>query len=201
MDMDYMNVVMQGGAIPGSSLVTDPDDPAPYEKPPEYTDIHAASEWIFSELIEEERYDQLITSLHENIPVLDITRVILFAGFTQGKWDVNLMTLLIEPTAYIIMALGERAGTDFIIEREEGAEEDIDPVLMGARLAKERRENLKKFKEMKMNLPFLSPLSQQKLDTLEPTNLATETKEEEAPEEEQGGGQSLMAAPQQGGMG
>jgi len=52
-----------------------------------------------------------------------------------------------------------------------------------------------------MNLPFLSPLSQQKLDTLEPTNLATENKEEEAPEEEQGGGQSLMAAPQQGGMG
>ena len=49
MDMDYMNVVMQGGAIPGSSLVTDPDDPAPYEKPPEYTDIHAASEWIFSD--------------------------------------------------------------------------------------------------------------------------------------------------------
>ena len=42
---------------------------------------------------------------------------------------------------------------------------------------------------------------QQKLDTLEPTNLATETKEEEAPEEEQGGGQSLMAAPQQGSMG
>lgn len=197
MDMDYMNVVMQGGPIPGSSLVSDPDDPAPYEQPPEYTDIHSACEWIFSELIEEDRYDQLITSLHENIPVLDITRVILFAGFTQGKWDVNLMTLLIEPTAYIIMALGERAGVDFIIDREEGDEEQIDPVLMGAKLAKERKENLRKFKEMKMNLPFLSPLSQEKLDTLEPSNLTTEKEEEEAPEENE----SLLAAPQQGGMG
>ena len=166
MDKAYMDVVMQGKAIPGSSLASDPDNPAPYEKPPEYTNVHSASEWIFSELIEEDRYDQLINSLHEGIPVLDVTQVILFTGFTQGKWDVNLMTLLIEPVAYIIMALAERAGVDFVIERE--SPDDEDPVAFGAKITKERLERMENFKQMKMNcrLKIWQKQSQKKLKSL-----------------------------------
>jgi len=139
MDEEYFDALMRGGPIPGSSLTADPDDPAPYEKPPEYTDIHSASEWIFSSLIEEDRYDQLIQSLLEGIPVMDITQVILFTGFTQGKWDVNLMTLLAEPTAYIVMALAERAGVDFVIERGQNTEENNDPLNVDAKITEKRR--------------------------------------------------------------
>tara|TARA_Y100000356_G_C11162358_1_gene236710 strand:+ start:70 stop:666 length:597 start_codon:yes stop_codon:yes gene_type:complete len=198
MDKAYMDVVMQGKAIPGSSLASDPDNPAPYEKPPEYTNVHSASEWIFSELIEEDRYDQLINSLHEGIPVLDVTQVILFTGFTQGKWDVNLMTLLIEPVAYIIMALAERAGVDFVIERE--SPDDEDPVAFGAKITKERLERMENFKQMKMNLPFLSAVSQDKLDALPPKDMA-EAEPEETEEPEEQPDESLLAPPQQEGMG
>lgn len=196
MDEEYFDALMRGGPIPGSSLTADPDDPAPYEKPPEYTDIHAASEWIFSSLIEEDRYDQLIQSLLEGIPVMDITQVILFTGFTQGKWDVNLMTLLAEPTAYIVMALAERAGVDFVIERGQNTEENNDPLNVDAKITKKRRENIRKFKEMNMTLPFLSQTSQEKLETIQPPETATggiETEMEEEPE-------SLLSAPQQGGI-
>lgn len=196
MDEEYFDALMRGGPIPGSSLTADPDDPAPYEKPPEYTDIHAASEWIFSSLIEEDRYDQLIQSLLEGIPVMDITQVILFTGFTQGKWDVNLMTLLAEPTAYIVMALAERAGVDFVIERGQNTEENNDPLNVDAKITEKRRENIRKFKEMNMTLPFLSQTSQAKLETIQPPETATggiETEMEEEPE-------SLLSAPQQGGI-
>ena len=194
MDQEYFDVIMQGGPIPGSSLTSDPDDPAPYEQPPEYVDVHAASEWVFSQLMQEERYDQLIQSLLEGIPVADITQMILFTGFTQGKWDVNLMTLLIEPVMYVIMALGERAGVDFVIERNETTEEENDPLVLGAKLTKERRENIRKFKELNMMLPFLSPDSQEKLETIEPqgnVNGRADVEIEEEPSE------SLLAAPQQ----
>lgn len=196
MDEEYFDALMRGGPIPGSSLTADPDDPAPYEKPPEYTDIHAASEWIFSSLIEEDRYDQLIQSLLEGIPVMDITQVILFTGFTQGKWDVNLMTLLAEPTAYIVMALAERAGVDFVIERGQNTEENNDPLNVDAKITEKRRENIRKFKEMNMTLPFLSQTSQAKLETIQPPETAMggiETEMEEEPE-------SLLSAPQQGGI-
>ena len=194
MDEEYFDALMRGGPIPGSSLTADPDNPAPYEQPPEYVDVHAASEWVFSQLIEEERYDRLIESLIEGIPVADIAQVILFTGFTQGKWDVNLMRLLIEPVMYIIMALGERAGVDFVIERGEATEEENDSLVLSAKLNKERRENMKKFKELNMMLPFLSPDSQAQLETIEPKeNVDGEANVTlgEDPSE------SLLAAPQQ----
>lgn len=199
MDEEYFDVIMQGGPIPGSSLTSDPDDPAPYEQPPEYVNVHEASEWLFSELIEKDRYDQLITALHEGIPVADVAQVILFSGFTQGKWDVNLMTLMIEPAMYIIMALAERAGVDFILHRDEDSEEDEnDALTLGAELSKTRLENIKKFKEMQMSLPFLSEESQKRLDTIQPADVVDGDANVEMEEEPV---ESLLAAPQQEVMG
>ena len=199
MDEEYFDVIMQGGPIPGSSLTSDPNDPAPYEQPPEYVNVHEASEWLFSELIEEDRYDQLITALHEGIPVADVAQVILFTGFTQGKWDVNLMTLMIEPAMYIIMALAERAGVDFILHRDEDSEEDEnDALTLGAELSKTRLENIKKFKEMQMSLPFLSEESQKRLDTIQPADVVDGDANVEMEEEPV---ESLLSAPQQEVMG
>lgn len=199
MDEEYFDVIMQGGPITGSSLTSDPDDPAPYEQPPEYVNVHEASEWLFSELIEKDRYDQLITALHEGIPVADVAQVLLFSGFTTGKWDVNLMTLMIEPAMYIIMALAERAGVDFVLHRDEDSEEDENNSLtLGAKISEERLNNIKKLKEMKMTLPFLSEASQEKLETIQldsdkAGNANVEMEEEPA--------ESLLAAPQQEVMG
>jgi hypothetical protein len=199
MDEEYFDVIMQGGPIPGSSLTSDPDDPAPYEQPPEYVNVHEASEWLFSELIEKDRYDELITALHEGIPVADVAQVILFSGFTQGKWDVNLMTLMIEPAMYIIMALAERAGVDFILHRDEDSEEDEnDALTLGAELSKTRLENIKKFKEMQMSLPFLSENSQERLRTIQPSDVVDGDANVEMEEEPV---ESLLAAPQQEVMG
>lgn len=195
MDEEYFDVIMRGGPIPGSSLTSDPDNPAPYEQPPEYVNVHEASEWLFSELIEEDRYDQLITALHEGIPVADIAQVILFTGFTQGKWDVNLMTLMIEPAMYIIMALAERAGVDFVLHRDENSEEDENNSLtLGAKISEERLNNIKKLKEMKMTLPFLSEDSREKLETIQ---LGGNVDGEANVEMEKEPPESLLAAPQQ----
>jgi len=193
MDEEYFDVILQGGPIPGSSLTSDPDDPAPYEQPPEYVNVHEASEWLFSELIEKDRYDELITALHEGIPVADVAQVILFSGFTQGKWDVNLMTLMIEPAMYIIMALAERAGVDFILHRDEDEEEN-DALSLGAELSKTRLDNIQKFKEMQMSLPFLSENSQERLRTIQPSDVVDGDANVEMEEEPV---ESLLAAPQQ----
>ena len=195
MDEEYFDVIMRGGPIPGSSLTSDPNDPAPYEQPPEYVNVHEASEWLFSTLIEKDRYDQLITALHEGIPVADVAQVILFSGFTQGKWDVNLMTLMIEPAMYIIMALAERAGVDFVLHRDENSEEDENNSLtLGAKISEERLNNIKKLKEMKMTLPFLSEDSREKLETIQ---LGGNVDGEANVEMEKEPPESLLAAPQQ----
>lgn len=193
MNQQYFDVVMQGGPIPGSSLTSDPDNPAPYERPPEYTGIHEASEWIFSQFIDEENYPQLIQLLADDMPIMDIAQVFLFSGFTEGKWDVNLMMLLLEPTAYMLLALAERAGLDPTIFRGEEEDEAEEQAFFGNKLAEEKLENMKKFKELDVQIPYLSEADKNKIDSL-PTaeELNIEEPEGPPPEEEEG---SLLAQP------
>jgi hypothetical protein len=193
MNQQYFDVIMQGGPVPGSSLTSDPDNPAPYEKPPEYTNIHEACQWIFSKFIEEENYVEVIQLMANDMPVMDITQVFLFSGFTEGKWDVNLMMLLAEPTAYILLALAERAGIDPTIFRGEEEDEAEEEVFFGNKISEEKLENLKKFKELGVQIPYLSEKDKNKIDSL-PTaeQLDIEEEEEEQPQQEAG---SLLSAP------
>lgn len=104
--------------IPGQSLTNDPDSPLPFEGPPVFTKRKEATEEIFSNLIREDVYPQVIEGLLNGVPVMDMTKVILFEGFRQGKWNPDLFTLLIEPTAYMIMALAERAEVDYRVDND-----------------------------------------------------------------------------------
>lgn len=197
MNKEYFDVIMKGKPIPGSSLTSDPNNPAPYETPPDYVNIHEASEWIFSKLIEETNYEQLLQALSEDMPVMDIAQVILFTGFTEGKWDVNLMMLLVEPTAYMILALAERAGIDPVIfrgEEEEAAEEEV---FFGTRLSEERLNNLKKFKELGVQIPYLSEESKNKIDSLPIKEGAGEQEQQEGMEAPEQQPESLLAQPNQ----
>lgn len=191
MNQQYFDVIMQGGPIPGSSLTSDPDNPAPYERPPEYTGIHEASEWIFGELIDEDNYPEIIQLMANDMPVMDMAQVILFGGFSQGKWDVNLMMLLVEPVAYMLLALAERAGLDPTIFRGEEEDEAEEEVFFGNKMAEEKLENIKKFKELNLQVPYISEADRNKIDSL-PTAEELDIEEEEQPQEEEA---SLLAPP------
>jgi hypothetical protein len=166
MNQQYFDVVMQGGPIPGSSLTSDPDNPAPYERPPEYTNVHQAAQWMFSEMIEEQNYQQLIQSMLDDIPVMDIAQVMLFTGFTEGKWDVNLMMLLVEPTAYMLLALAERAGIDPVIFRGEEDDEVQEELMFGTKMSEEKVKNLKTLSDKNIPLPFVEPMQKRELESL-----------------------------------
>lgn len=195
MNPEYYDVIMnKGRPIPGSSLTSDPDNPAPYERPPEYTNIHKASEWIFGQLIQEENYEQLIQVLLEDMPVMDVTQVLLFRGYMEGKWDGNLMMLLVEPTAYIVLALAERAGVDPVIFRGEEEDEASEEFFNGVKLNEEKLENIKKYKELGVQIPFLSEEEKLKMDKL-PTADEMGMEETGAGAEEQA--PSLLAQPQE----
>jgi len=125
-----------------------PDDPQPYERPPQYTSVHEASEEIFSKLIEEETYKQLLIVLGDGMPVMDVVQTMLFAGFSEGKWNPDLMLMLVEPIAYMILALAERAGLDPVIYREEDEDEAEDRQVLGASMERERLDSVRKLAEM-----------------------------------------------------
>lgn len=137
-------LIAGGRPIPGQSLTEDPSNPAPYEKPPQFTNVHEASEDIFIKLIDEDAYVRMISLLADGVPIMDIGQTILFKGFTEGKWNPDLMMLLIEPVAYMILALAERAGLDPVIYRDEEVDlEEEEARLFGKEVDLNKMNRLK----------------------------------------------------------
>ena len=113
-------------SIPGESFANDPDTPYPFEKAPEFTSVHKASEFIFEKITEEENYMQFMEVIATGAPLMEIAKVLLYGMYDEGKINPDLMVLLIEPTVYILMALCERADIPFTIDGQLGEEEDLD---------------------------------------------------------------------------
>ena len=50
---------------------------------------------------------------------MQIVKIILYRGFSDGLWNPDMMLILAEPLAYMIMALAERADVDFKIDEDD----------------------------------------------------------------------------------
>jgi hypothetical protein len=184
----YMSEVAKvNRPIPGQSLTSDPDNPAPYERPPQFTNVHEATMYLWDFVTEDSTYVALMTGISKGVPVMSITQVILFNEFQQGKWNPDLMLMLAEPLAYMLIALAERLDLDIKIDNDE-EEGDI----FGIEMEEKKLEQLRNSeipqgfitKEMATEMKNLPSL-------LEPTVEEEVTEEEKAPAQP-----SLMAQPE-----
>ena len=123
---------MFGAPIAGQSLTNDPENPAPFEKPPEHTALHPTLEYIWGEMIEPEYYMATMRLINDQVPIMDITEMYLMNGFQEGKWNPNLMMMLVEPVAYMLVALSERLDIDFVVyDGEEEESYDGEQAIFG----------------------------------------------------------------------
>ena len=106
----------KGRAIPGQSLTNSPDQPYNWEKPAEYTNPRETMMYIFEQLTVPETVTNMLLSLSNGVGVIDIASSVLYSGFLEGKWNPDLMTLMMEPTMFMIMALAEKAEIDYILD-------------------------------------------------------------------------------------
>lgn len=119
---ELVELKTQGSAIPGQSLTNAPEKPYAWETPPEFTKPHEAIDYILNTLLEPETIKNISQSLTAGASLIDITNVILYSGFSGGKWTPDLMILLMEPTIYMLMAIAERLDVEYVIDSED--EED-----------------------------------------------------------------------------
>lgn len=196
-DQEYVvdNMASMDRPMPGSSLTNDPDQPFPFEKAPEYTNVREASEYIFETLIEEETYIPLMGAIAEGYPLMDVTKALLFKGFSEGKWNPDLLMLLAEPLAYMLMALAERADIDFVIYRGEEEDAEENEELLGTKYDEKKMKELRKARQTreipKAAIPaeVLARLDEAPVESL----LEPSEPPEEEPKKKQP--QSLMAPP------
>ena len=63
-------------------------------------------------------------AINGGMPLTDIAMNILYTGFREGKWNPDLLMVLAEPLIFVLMALAEKAGIEYIITGDE--EDDLD---------------------------------------------------------------------------
>ena len=171
--------------IPGQSLTNDPEAPLPFEQPPRFVDKTDALEYLFASFVEEKKYLALMGALEQGMPIMDLTKLLLVSGFQDGLWNYDLLLILIEPAAYMIMALAERAEVEFQIINPEEDDEADEEELYGKPLPDEERYRLGSARKTRvLDEKIASTMSANTL----PTEIAEKIQDVEVP-------QSLMEKP------
>ena len=95
--------------VPGQSLTDKPGNAA-WEHPPQFVNTAEAADFIWNQLSSPEFSEQVIGMLDAGIPVEAIARVILFGGFTDGKWTPDVAFIIAEPVMKMIATVGFLGG-------------------------------------------------------------------------------------------
>ena len=82
-----------------------------------------------------------MTGLNDGEPVMNFVRVILFNEFTKGTFNPDLMLIMAEPLAFMIIALGERLDIDMQITDND--DEDENEEMFGSKVEEEKLEQMR----------------------------------------------------------
>jgi len=148
------------GPIAGQSLTNSPDARQSYEGPPEYTGLKDATEAIWLSLLEEEMLYAVSNLMAQGTPVSDITKMLLMSGLSQGKFNPDLMLLLIEPVMYMLLAIAEKIGIRNVkVDRDDDMtadeffdQEDNDMLLSESQKERAELRNPNRFSNLKANI-------------------------------------------------
>ena len=170
-----------GRPIPGQSLTNSPEEPYNWEKPAEFSNPKEAMLYTFEILTQPETTANVLINITKGVSVIDIASIILYQGFLEGKWNPDLMTLLMEPTMYMIMYLGDKANLDYSMDSRQ--ENNVDE-LSGEDQLKRITSSLDELKQVaadRVSPMSVTPEIKEELEAVElPTSLLDKVQTEPA---------------------
>ena len=140
--------------IPGQSLTNSPEQKYPWEGPPEFTGQKQLTEKIFLDLLKDDNLESVLELMSNKMPVMDIAQMLLMTGFNKGKMNPDMMLTQLEPTAYMLLALAEKAGINPVLSRDDdmAVEKPNENVARNLKVAEQIKNEVgprPKFKDMK----------------------------------------------------
>ena len=91
--------------VPGQSLTDEPGK-WPWEQPPKYSDLKETLDVTMDRLFKPKFLERVITMLRAGIPVEGIARTIVFAGFAEGQYSVDIATMITKPVFEAVLTIG-----------------------------------------------------------------------------------------------
>jgi hypothetical protein len=124
---DEVGVNPFNAPVPGESLTASPETPKAWETPPEYTNEDEAMMAVYMVLTEQSTLRGLIEIISDGIALDELAQVILYKGYTEGKYTPDMMLMLAEPTIYLLIAIADYAEIkDYVLYNEEEGDPDTE---------------------------------------------------------------------------
>ncbi len=118
-EMEQKNNFRQFDApIPGQSLTEEPGN-AKYEQPPQYTELTEFMDYIFKSLHRKNTRRDLLRMLDAGVPVKVLIEPVIMQGVSEGKLNMDLAVMALEPLATMIYGMGQAAGINVVFEEEK----------------------------------------------------------------------------------
>ena len=99
--------------VPGQSLTDEPGN-YPWEHAPQFATVEDASHAIWNGMHKEETMEKILVLLDAGLTVEEIVKVIVFAGFVEGKFNPDVGLLLVPIVSDMVVAMGKKAGIEKI---------------------------------------------------------------------------------------
>ena len=152
MDKTQLNKFEQAGRnpfdapMPGEGLTQSPEQKLPWEQPPQMTQVDDAIKEVFINITEKNTLIELLNLLNNGQPVDEIAQIIAHRGVTEGKFNPDLMLLLLEPLMYLIIAIAEEYEIEPVIyegmDNDIADEEDIDKAISAKKVKEIRKDSV-----------------------------------------------------------
>ena len=94
---------------PGQSLTDIPKN-YPWEHAPQFSTVEDASMKVWEALHNDDTMDKILVLLDAGLTIEEITKVIVFSGFVEGKFTPDVGLLLTPIIGDMILAIGKKAG-------------------------------------------------------------------------------------------
>jgi hypothetical protein len=174
--------------IPGQSLTNSPDEPYPWERPPEITTQKEAINKIFLEIIKPDNMETLGTAMSDGIPIAGLAEVLIKTSFQKGKINPDLAITLMEPVMYMLLSVAEKIGVDPVLSDDE--EDDRSAELEDPKVGEEnvkftkRQEptSLKELPSRSTSIPTAPPEIKQQLDKLDTSKVRESILQKQQPQ-------------------
>ena len=174
--------------IPGQSLTNSPDQPYPWERPPEITTQKEAMNKIFLEIIKPDNMETLGTAMSDGIPIAGLAEVLIKTSFQKGKINPDLAITLMEPVMYMLLSVAEKIGVDPVLsddEEDDRSAELEDPKVGEENVKFTKRQEPTSIKELpsrSTSIPTAPPEIKQQLDKLDTSKVRESILQKQQPQ-------------------
>ena len=101
---------------------------------------------VFINITEKNTLIELLNLLNNGQPVDEIAQIIAHRGVTEGKFNPDLMLLLLEPLMYLIIAIAEEYEIDPVIyegmDNDIAGEEDVNKAISAKKVKEIRKDSV-----------------------------------------------------------